>query len=123
MVIFCIPCIALVLYFVVLSLFVPRYRVYIKEAWQCFLDKLHGRRCSVSFDNKIHKAFVLWLAKRNYIGMARFLKKKRNFDIFLIIVLTIFTIVSTWLFFLLVKFLFFKSPCDPITGGNGICAG
>ncbi len=117
----CIPCLALILYFLILGMFIPRYRAYIKEAWRCFLDKLRGRKCSVSFDNKMHKAFVLWLAKHNWIGAARFFNKKRNFDIFLIIVLTLFTIITTWLFWLLVKFLFIKSPCagsqEPICTG------
>ncbi len=100
MVIFCIPCLALIAYFLIVSLFVPHYRIYIKEAWRCFLDKLRGKKCSVSFDNRMHNAFVLWLAKGNHVRAARFFNKKRNFDIALAIVLTIFTIVSTWLFWL-----------------------
>jgi hypothetical protein len=112
MIFLCIPCLALILYFLILGIFIPRYRVYIQEAWRCFLDKLQGKKCSVSFDNKIHKAFVLWLAKRNHIKMARFFQKKRNFDIFLMIVLILFTIVTTWLAWLLYKFLFIKSPCN-----------
>lgn len=122
MIIFCIPCLTLILYFLILSLFIPRYRILIKEAWLCFVDKLHGRKCSVSFDNKMHKAFVLWLAKRNHLKAARFFQKKRNFDIFLASTLIIFTIVTTWLFLLLIKFLFIEPPC-PSTGDGGVCTG
>lgn len=38
-------------YFLIASIFVPRYRSYIKEGWHCFIDKLRGKNCSVSFDN------------------------------------------------------------------------
>ena len=118
---FCIPCLALILYFVILSIFIPRYRIYIKEAWRCFLDKLRGKKCSVSFDNKMHKAFVLWLAKHNKVKLARFFQKKRNFDVFLVIAMIIFTILTTWLAWLLYKFLFIKSPCEGST--QPVCIG
>ena len=121
MVLFCIPCLALILYFLIISLFVPRYRVYIREAWICFVEKLRGRKCPVSFDKKIHHAFVMWLTKKNKLGMARFFSKKRNFDIWLTILLIVLTILSSWLFWLLIKFLFIKSPCagsqEPICTG------
>jgi len=117
---FCIPCLALLLYFGILSIFIPKYRLYIKEAWRCFIDKLRGRKCPVSFDKKIHQAFVLWLARRNKVGAAKFFSSKKNFDIILIMVLLLFTIISTYLFWLLIKFLFIKSPC---AGATGICSG
>jgi len=118
----CIPCLTLILYFLIVSLFVPRYRIYIKDAWRCFIDKLRGRKCPVSFDKKMHQAFVMWLTRKNKVGMARFFNNKRNFDITLGIVLIVFTIASTWLFWLLIKFLFIKSPCDNATN-TGICLG
>ena len=121
MIFLCIPCLTLILYFLIFGIFIRRYRVYIKEAWRCFLDKLQGKKCSVSFDNKIHKAFVLWLAKRNHVKMARFFQKERNFDVLLITALVIFTIVTTWLAWLLYKFLFIKSPCEGST--QPICIG
>ena len=40
-------------YFLIASVFVPRYRIYIKEGWRCFIDKMRGKNCSVSFDNKM----------------------------------------------------------------------
>lgn len=108
----CIPCIALLLYFLVLGIFMPRYRTYVKDAWRCFLDKLRGKKCSVSFDNKMHHAFLLWLVKHNKMKLARFFHKKRNFDVFLGILLIALTILTTWLAWLLYKFLFIKSPCE-----------
>jgi hypothetical protein len=121
MVLFCIPCLALILYFLVVSLFVPRYRVYIKEAWICFLEKLRGKKCPVSFDKKMHHAFVMWLTKKNWLAAARFFHKKRNFDIGLVVFLTILTVVSTWLLWLLFKFLFIQSPCEGST--QPVCTG
>jgi len=111
----CIPCFALFLYFAIVGIFIPRYRLYIKEAWKRFIDKLKGKKCSISFDNKARLAVSNWFAKRNMNKTARFFYKKRNFDMALIIAIIIFTIVSTWLFFLLIKFLI-NSPCDG--GGN-----
>jgi len=123
MVLFCLPCIALVLYFLVVSIFVPRYRVYIKEAWRCFLDKLKGKKCSISFDERMHKAFVMWLARHNKLGMARYFSSKKKFDFWLGFSVIIFTVVSTWLLWLLIKFVILgKSPC---AGNNqtGVCVG
>ncbi|MFH0831530.1 MAG: hypothetical protein V1886_01535 [archaeon] len=121
MVFFCIPCLALILYFLILGIFVPRYRTYIKEAWRCFLDKLRGKKCSVSFDNRMHKAFILWLAKHNRVKLARFFSKKRNFDIFVAVMLVVATIITTWLGWLLYQYLFIKSPCEGST--QPICVG
>lgn len=114
----CIPCLALVLYFLILSIFIPKYRLYIKEAWMCFMDKLRGRKCPVSYDKKMHEAFVMWLAKKNKVGAAKFFQKKRNFDILLITGMIVISIITTYLFFLLVKFLLVGSPCD---NGGGVC--
>lgn len=106
----CIPCLALLLYFAIVGAFVPRYRVYIGEAWKCFIDKLKGKKCSVSFDNKARLALSTWFAKRNMNKTAKFLYNKRNFDTTLIIAIIAFSVVSTWLSILLIKFLI-HSPC------------
>lgn len=116
----CIPCLTLLLYFAILSIFIPKYRVFLADAWRCFIDKLRGRKCPVSFDKKMHQAVVMWLARKNKVGLARYFSDKKKFDWWVIILFIIFSIVSTYLFILLVKFLFIKSPCE---GATGICTG
>jgi predicted permease len=69
----------------------------------------------------MHHAFLLWLAKRNRVRIAKFLQKKRNFDIFMVVVLIVLTALTTWLGWLLYKFLFIKSPCEGST--QPICTG
>lgn len=108
--IFCIPCLVLVAYFLIAAIFFPRYRIYIKEAWKCFSDKLKGKKCAVSFDNKMRLALSMWFTKKGMIGLGKFFNNKRNFNIFFTIVGIAFTIISTLLFIVLVKFLI-KSPC------------
>ena len=117
MVLFCIPCLALLLYFGVASIFVPRYRKYFKDAWKCFLDKLRGKKCAVSFDNRMRLAFSMWLTKRGLVSAGKFFHKKRNFDIFMIVFLIVTTILSIYLFVLLIKF-WMNPPCVD----NGVCA-
>jgi hypothetical protein len=106
----CIPCLAIFIYLAIAGIFFPRYRVYLQEAWRCFVDKLMGKKCSVSFDNKARLAISAWFAKRNMNKTAKFLYNKRNFNIAMISFFIIFTIVTTWLFFLFIKFLI-NSPC------------
>lgn len=114
MVIFCIPCLAILAYFVVASIFFPKYRTYIREGWRCFLDKLRGRHCSVSFDNRMRLALSAWLARRGMVRLGKFLYNKRNFDMTLIIVAVISTIVTIYLFAVLVQF-WISPPCGPDT--------
>ena len=116
----CIPCLALLIYFLILSIFIPRYRTYLKEAWGCFIDKLRGRKCPVSFDKKMHQAFIMWLAKKNKVKLAKYFSDKKKFDLWLMVFLIVFSIISTILFIFLIKFLFIKSPCE---GNPGICTG
>ena len=106
----CIPCLAIFLYLAIAGIFFPQYRVYLKEAWKCFVDKLRGKKCSVSFDNKARLAVANWFAKRNMTKTAQFFYKKRNFDITMIVIFIAFTILTTWLFFLFIKYLI-HSPC------------
>ena len=112
----CIPCLLLIAYFAVMGAFVPKYRVYCKEAVTCFMDKLKGRKCSISFDERMRLKFSGWLADKNFVRAARFFSNKRNFNITFSIIFIIVTIVSTYLFILLVEYLFIQSPCD-----NGAC--
>ena len=111
MVLFCIPCLVLLGYFAVASIFVPRYRGYIKEGWRCFIDKLTGKKCSVSFDNRMRLAVSMWFTKRRMPRIGKFLQNKRNFDTTLIVIGIVSTIVSIYLFALLITFLI-HSPCD-----------
>jgi len=113
---FCIPCLALLLYFGVASIFVPKYRRYLKEGWHCFLDKLKGRKCSASFDNRMRLALSSWLTRRGMVRLGRFFYNKRNFNITLTILTIIFTIVSIYFFILLIKFLI-SPPC-----ANNVCS-
>ncbi len=108
MVIFCIPCLILVLYFAVLGIFFPRYRGYIREGWRCFLDKIKGRKCSASFDNKMRLAFSMWLAERNMKRLGKFFYNERNFKWTFITI----GVVTTVLFCLLIIFLVYP-PCTP----------
>jgi len=110
MVIFCIPCLVLVIYFLIAAIFFPSYRVYIKEAWRCFMDKLKGKKCAFSFDNKMRLAFSMWLAKRGMVRLGRFFSNKGNFYVTLTIIGIVLTIISIFLFILLIKFLV-HSPC------------
>ncbi|RLJ09118.1 MAG: hypothetical protein DRP13_01125 [Candidatus Aenigmatarchaeota archaeon] len=107
---FCVPCLALLLYFAVASVFFPKYRVYVREGWRCFVDKLLGRKCSVSFDNKMRLALSMWLTNRGMTGLGKFFYKKRNFDIVLMLFVIISTIISIYFFLLFIKF-WISPPC------------
>lgn len=112
MVIFlCIPCLLLLLYFIVLGMFVPKYKGYWREALKCFVDKLKGRKCSISFDERMRISFSGWLADKGHIKAARFFNNKKNFEITMIVAFVVVTIVSTYLFALLIHWLFVQSPC------------
>ncbi|RLJ04998.1 MAG: hypothetical protein DRP08_00260 [Candidatus Aenigmatarchaeota archaeon] len=113
--IFCIPCLVLVLYFLVASVFFPKYRIYVKDGWTCFIDKLKGKDCSLSFDNKMRLALSVWFAEKNMPAIGRFIGNKRNFTTVMMFVGVILTIVSVFLFILMIKFLR-NPPCD-----TGVC--
>lgn len=115
--IFCIPCLALISYFLILGIFFPKYRVYIKDGWKCFLDKLLGKKCSVSFDNRMRLAFSMWLTKKGSAKLGRFFYNERNFNITLTVLTIALTIVSIYLSILLVKF-WISPPCSP----ESVCA-
>lgn len=107
---FCIPCLILILYFAIAGIFFPKYRGYIKEGWKCFLDKLRGKRCSISFDNRMRLALSMWLSKRNMSRLGKFFYNERNFKITLTVIGIAFTIISVYLFILLINFLI-SPPC------------
>ena len=65
-----------------MSIFFPKYRRYIREGWRCFTDKLRGKKCSVSFDNRMRMAFSMWLAKRGLVRAGKFFSIERNFNRF-----------------------------------------
>ena len=118
MVIFCIPCLVLLAYFGVMGIFFPRYRVYIKDGWRCFSDKIRGRKCSVSFDNKMRVALSVWFTRHRMVRVGRFLHNERNFNWTLIVFGVVTTIVTVYLFIIWMQFIFIQSPCD----AGGSCA-
>ena len=117
MVLFCIPCLVLLLYFLVASIFFPKYRVYIKDGWGCFIDKLRGKNCSVSFDNKMRLAASEWFTKRGMLRVGKFLYNKRNFDWTLIVIGIATTLITVYLAFVAYQFWFIKPPCTVETCG------
>lgn len=116
--IFCIPCLALLLYFAILAIFMPKYRMYVKEGWRCFIDKFLGRKCSISFDNRMRLALSMWLTKMGLVKMGRFFYVKKNFDWTLIIVVVALTVLSIYLLVLYIMFQI-NPPC---AAENATCA-
>jgi len=105
----------LVLYFLIAGIFFPRYRVYVRDGWKCFLDKLRGKKCSVSFDNRMRLFLSMWLTERGMSRLGRFFHNERNFKITFTILGIAFTIISIYLFFVLIQF-YFEPPCV-----DGVC--
>jgi hypothetical protein len=114
MVLFCIPCLALLAYFGVASIFFPKYRVYMKEGWRCFIDKLKRKKCSVSFDNRMRIALSSWLTKRGLVKLGRFFNNERNFNMTLTIFVVGSTILTVYLLLLYIQF-WFNPPCTDNT--------
>ena len=117
MVLFCIPCLILLAYFLVASIFIPRYRIYIKEGWRCFIDKLRGKNCSVSFDNKMRLTVSEWFTSKGMPGIGKFLYNKRNFDWTLIFIGVATTVITAYLALVAYQFWFVKPPCTAETCG------
>jgi len=115
---FCLPCLSLVFYFVILGIFIPSKRKFIKDAFRCFWKKLTLQHCTDSFDDLMHKRFVMWLAERDKMFLVKVFKNKKHFDITIGITGLVFSILNSLLFYLLYKFLFIKSPCDM---REGVC--
>jgi len=106
----------LLLYFAIASIFVPRYRVYIKEGWRCFMDKLRGKNCSVSFDNRMRLKISAWFSRKGMTRIGKFLYIKRNFDLTLIIIGVGTTVLSIYLMILFIQFMI-HPPCTVDTCG------
>jgi hypothetical protein len=117
MVFFCIPCLALVAYFAVASIFFPKYRLYIREGWRCFTEKLRGKKCSVSFDSRMRLALSAWLTRKGMVGAGRFFAKERNFNIFLTALAVVSTVLTVYLMVLFIQFQI-APPCD----AGDVCA-
>jgi hypothetical protein len=111
MIFLCIPCLVLLIYFVILGFFFPKYHGYIREAWECFYKKLIGKKCSISFDNRMRIKLSMWLSKNGFSRLGKFLYKKKNFDMILIVIGIVFTILTIWLMIVFIQFLI-KSPCE-----------
>lgn len=103
MVLFCIPCLALLIYFLIMAIFFPKYRVYIKEGWRCFKDKLLGKKCSVSFDNRMRLALSAWLVQHRMVRLGRWFNNERNFNWFLIIGTVLTTILTIYFVILFIQ--------------------
>jgi len=118
--IFCIPCLVLLLYFVILAVFVPSKRPYVALAWHCFTRKLLMRPCEVSFDEAMKAATTAWFIKSNHNKTARFINKHFA-DILtaIFIISLVLTIISILLAY---QWYFVQSPCD-VTNSSGICLG
>jgi hypothetical protein len=101
----------LLTYFAVASIFIPRYRVYIGEGWRCFLDKIRGKNCSVSFDNKMRLVVSEWFADKGMPRIGKFLYKKKNFDWTLITIGVVSTVLTLYLLVVAIQF-WFEPPCN-----------
>lgn len=75
------------------------------------MDKITGKKCSVSFDNRMRLAVSMWFTKRRMLKVGKFLQNKKNFDTTLIVIGIVTTILSIYLFALLITFLI-HSPCE-----------
>jgi hypothetical protein len=117
MVLFCLVCLALLVYFLIMAIFFPKYRSYVKEGWRCFLDKLRRKKCAVSFDNRMRMALAAWLTQRGMVRLGRLFSNKKNFDILLTSFIVITTILSIYLVILFIYFQFYP-PCDT----SSVCA-
>ena len=111
MVLFCIPCLALIVYFLVMSIFFPKYRGYVREGWRCFMDKIRRKKCSVSFDNRMRMALSAWLARRGMVRLGRWFVNERNFNLFLTTFAILTTVLSIYLIILFIQFQI-NPPCD-----------
>ena len=122
--IFCIPCLALLIYFCIVAIFVPSKRPYVALAWHCFTRKLLMRPCEVSFDEQMKAATTAWFIKHNHNKTARFINQHFSdilTAIFIIsLVLTIISIYFAWQWWFLAK-----SPCEitNVTNSTGVCVG
>jgi len=115
--IFCLPCLSLIIYFAVIGIFFPSKRHLIKKAIKCFWKKITRQHCTDAFDDLVHKQFVMWLMDRNKF-LAKKFKDKRLFDVAIVFTAIAFTTINILLLVLLYKWLFIKSPCN---AGEGVC--
>ena len=115
--IFCLPCLSLIIYFALIGIFFPSKRKFIKDAIKCFWKKFKGEYCSDSFDELVHKQFVMWLSDKKMDSLAKFFVNKKNFDRVLVISMLVFLTINSILLILLFKWIFIKSPC----AGEGVC--
>jgi hypothetical protein len=113
----CLPCLSLIIYFLIIGIFFPSKRKFIKDAIQCFWKKFKGEYCSDAFDLLVHKQFVMWLSEHNMNRLAKFFVNKKNFDRVLVISMLVFLTINSILLILLFKWIFIKSPC----AGEGVC--
>ncbi len=114
--ILCLPCLALLMYFAIAGIFFPKYRSYVKEGWRCFVDKLLGKKCSVSFDNRMRLALSSWFTSHGMERAGRFFYNERNFNITLTLIVILSTIISIYLFFIFMNFMA-SPPCSETTCG------
>ncbi|MBN1896260.1 MAG: hypothetical protein JW789_00845 [Candidatus Aenigmarchaeota archaeon] len=103
MVLFCLPCLGLLVYFGIAGIFFPKYRRYIREGWICFTDKLRGKKCAVSFDNRMRLALSTWLTRHRMVRLGRWFSSEKNFSLFMTSVVVISTIITFYFIVLYVQ--------------------
>lgn len=117
--IFCIPCLGLLLYYAILAIFFPKYRKEVKLAFDCFWRKLTLRPCLQGFDQKMKNKATAKLMKYS----PRLAKFVHNYFDIIMTIFTILTIVSIIyaLYLGIHWFILYNSPC---AGSNStVCVG
>lgn len=105
--ILCLPCLALLLYFGFLGIFIPRYRKNVRLAFDCFWRKLLLRPCEQSFDQRIKSKVVAKLLR--YPRVAKWVN--RNFENLLTISMILFFISLGYLIFYAYHIFSAPKPC------------
>lgn len=112
---FCIPCLILFGVMGILGIFFPKYRPYIKEAWQCFWRKLQFKPCDSPFDQKVKAKITGYFIKKNYMRLAKF--NQKYFEVMMTLFGIVFFIVSIYLTYLFIVWIILgQSPC--VNGGT-----
>lgn len=105
--VFCLPCLALLLYFGFLGIFIPKHRKNVKLAFDCFWRKLLLRPCKQSFDQRIKSKVVAKLLR--YPKLAKWMNK--NFENLLTISMLLFFISFGYFIFYTYNLFSTPQPC------------
>lgn len=100
----------LLLIFAIISIFFPKYRSFVKEAWQCFVNKLLMKKCEASFDTRIKASLVAYFIQRGKIKTAKFVNK--YFNVLITLAGVALIAISILLFYLFIEWIILgHSPC------------